>query len=334
MSDQTPAPAPDADDERLRRSLSGPKGPEQTGARAPVDTPSKSMRPNVRPDAATEADAKARMDAFRAQRDPETKPLGPMFVNDRAKASQKKMDENREAEKNIYTDDATAMIRRKDEQALNATGTTSANRMAQSVSKGAGAVDRKLAAGGTTAKVVDKLTGGFGETIQQVAVATQAQGMISAQKDTARQDAAQDTKKKASEAHEGLFNSLDSMRAAKTSGGGYEPGQGGALLRGMGETVRAHNNARRAAIAAGRDTIKPISVDHTLGQEVPINVEDGTVIDSSLGDKAREHKDALKEGWTAEEKDLKQKPGQRKDGWFSKADPEEKKVGRADVPQC
>jgi hypothetical protein len=325
MSGQTPAPAQDFDDEKLGKSIGASQGPEQLGARPPVNAASKSTRPNVTPDKAAEADAKARMDAFRAQRDPETKPLGPMFVNDRAKASQRKMDENREAEKNIYTDDATAMIRRKDEQALNATGTTSANRMAQSVSKGAGAVDRTLAAGGTTAKVVDKLSGGIGETIQQVAVATQAQGMISAQKDTARQDAAQDTKKKASEAHEGLFNSLDSMRAAKTSGGGYEPGQGGALLRGMGETVRAHNNARRAAIAAGRDTIKPMSVDHTLGQEVPINVEDGTVIDSSLGDKAREHKDALKEGWTAEEKDLKQKPGQRKDGWFSKADPAEKK---------
>lgn len=328
MTEPSLAPAKEDDDERLRLSKLGSQQSEHVGASAPVNTPSKSIRPNVTPDEATlarEDEVKAHMDAFRAKRDPATKSLGPMFVNDRAKAAQKKMNENRDAEKNIYTDETQAMIRRKDDQALNATGTTSANRMAQSVSKGAGAVDRTLAAGGTTAKVVDKLSGGFGETIQQVAVATQAQGMISAQKDTARQDAAQDTKKKASEAHEGLFNSLDSMRAAKTSGGGYEPGQGGALLKGMGATVIAHNNARRAAIAAGRDTIKPMSVDHTLGQVVPINVEDGTVIDSSLGDKAREHKDALKEGWTAVEKDLKQKPGQRKDGWFSKADPAEKK---------
>ena len=314
MTEPSLAPAKEADDERLRLSKLASQQSEHVGASAPVNTPSKSTRPNVTPDKAAEDAAAAHMEAFRAQR-----------VNDRAEASQKKMNENREAGKNIYTDDATAMIRRKDQQALTATGTTSADRMAQGFSKGAGKIDRTLAAGGTTGKVVDKVLGGVVETIQQVAVATQAQGMISAQKDTARQDAAQATKKKASEAHEGLFNSLDSMRESKSSGGAYEPGQGGALLRGMGATVIAHNNARRAAIAAGRDTIKPMSVDHTLGQVVPINVEDGTIIDSSLGDKAREHKDALKEGWTAEEKDLKQKPSQRKDGWFSKADPAEKK---------
>ncbi|MSX13506.1 MAG: hypothetical protein F2797_04065, partial [Actinobacteria bacterium] len=122
MSDQSPAPAPDTDDERLRRSLSAPKGSEQTGARAPVDTPSKSMRPNVTPDAATEADARARMDAFRANRDPKTPTLGPMFVKDQAKVTQAKMDQNRSEGKDIHAEDTAAMIRRKDQQALTATG--------------------------------------------------------------------------------------------------------------------------------------------------------------------------------------------------------------------
>jgi hypothetical protein len=328
MTEQSLAPAKEADDERLRLSKLGSQQSEHVGASAPVNTPSKSIRPNVKPDEATlarEAEVKAHMDAFRAKRDPATKSLGPMFVNDRAADRQKKMDENRDAEKNIYTDDADAMIRRKDQQALTATGSTSADRMAQSASSVGKAVDRTLNEGGTAAKVVDKLTGGLGQTIQQIGLATEAQGMISAKKDSARQDAARTSKMKASETHSGLMDSLDSMRESKASGGGYEPGQGGALLRGMGETVIAHNNARRDAIAAGQDTIKPMSVDHTLGQVVPISVEDGTIIDSSLGDKAREHKDALKEGWTAEEKDLKQKPGQRKDGWFTKADPAMKK---------
>ena len=323
MSDQSPAPAPDADDERLRRSLSAPKGSEQAGARAPVDTPSKSMRPNVTPDAATEADAIARMDTFRANRDPKTPTLGPMFVKDQAKVTQAKMDQNRSEGKDIHAEDTAAMIRRKDQQALTATGSTSADRMAQSASQAGKAVDRTLNEGGTAAKVVDKLTGGFGETIQQIGLATEAQGMISAKKDSARQDAARTSKMKASEVHAGLFDSLDSMRAAKTSGGSYEPGQGGALLRGMGETVLAHNTARRDAIAAGRDTIKPISVDHSLGQVVPISVEDGTTIDSSLGAKAREHKDALKKGWTAEESELKKTAEERTGTWFKKAAPDD-----------
>jgi hypothetical protein len=328
MTEPSLAPAKEDDDERLRLSKLASRQSEHVGASAPVNTPSKSIRPNVTPDEATsarEAEVKAHMDAFRAKRDPATKPLGPMFVNDRAKATQQKMNENRDAEKNIYTDETQAMIRRKDEQALTATGSTSADRMAQSASQAGKTVDRTLNAGGTTARVVDKLTGGLGETIQQIGLATEAQGMISAKKDSARQDAARASKMTAADAHSGLMDSLDSMRESKSSGGAYEPGQGGALLRGMGATVIAHNNARRDAIAAGQDTIKPMSVDHTLGQVVPISVEDGTIIDSSLGDKAREHKDALKAGWTAEEKGLKQMPGQRKDGWFSKADPEEKK---------
>jgi hypothetical protein len=222
-----------------------------------------------------------------------------------------------------YGADTQEMIRRKDRQALRQTGSTSADRNAQTVSRVGEAVHTTIGENGGTAKAVDKFLGGpVLETGEAIGLAMDAQGALSAQRDGARQEAARRTKKEAATAHAEGHDALEAMRASRTGPGEYAEGTALAANAAAGRTVMAHNRARRDALAAGQDMLKPMSVDHSVGEAVPIPVEDGTVIDASLGDQARAHKDALKEKWSTEESELQDAAKKRKGGWFTKADPE------------
>lgn len=222
-----------------------------------------------------------------------------------------------------YGAEAQEMIRRKDQQALRQTGSTSADRNAQTVSRVGEAVHTTIGENGGTAKAVDKFLGGpVLETGEAIGLAMDAQGALSAQRDGARQEVARRTKKEAATAHAEGHDALEAMRASRTGPGEYAEGTALAANAAAGRTVMAHNRARRDALAAGQDRLKPMSVDHSVGEAVPIPVEDGTVIDASLGDQARAHKDALKEKWSTEESELQDAAKKRKGGWFTKADPE------------
>ena len=222
-----------------------------------------------------------------------------------------------------YRAETQDMIRRKDQQALRQTGSTGADQSAQAVSRVGHAIHTTIADNAGSAKAVDEALGGpVLQTGEAIGLAMDAQGAISARRDGARQDTARRSKAQASATHAEGHDALEDMRASRTGPGQYAEGTALAAGAAAGRTVMAHNRARRDALAAGQGTLKPMSVDHSVGEAVPIPVEDGTVIDASLGDQARAHKDALKEKWSAEETELQDAAKKRKGGWFTKADPE------------
>lgn len=201
------------------------------------------------------------------------------------------------------------MVRRKDQEALRQTGSTSGIRTAQAIGDAGHKVDSAIEEHGDLAKKADKmLPGPILETVQAAALAADASGTIAAKDDPERQKKARETKAAAAQAHSEGHDLLTSLRDTSSTVEDktvFEKGRALAAFRGAGETVRAHNLARRAAITAGKDTIKPMSVDHTTGEAVPIKVDDGTVIDATLADRAREQKDARKEELATEKASLK-----------------------------
>jgi hypothetical protein len=329
MSMQSPAPI--EADERLKKQSGTEQSANSAGDRAPVDAPSATTRPQTREEQMQaykewhKAQPKVDMsDAERAERaDQHLKNASTLGTLSRAKTMQKAMDENREDGTDIYAEETREMIHRKDQAALSQSGSTSGDRLAQGVSNVGEALHTGIKDHGGAFKAVDELAGGpVLQTAEALGLAMHAQGTISAKKDATRQDTARRTRLEASQAHDEGSAALASMRESKTAEGGFEKGRARAAFAASARTVMAHNKARRAALAAGQETMKPMSVDHTVGEATPIALEDGTKIDSTLGDQARAYKDARKEELTTQETGLKDTAQKRTGTFFTKAAPE------------
>lgn len=329
MSMQSPAPT--EADERLKKDSGTPHESTAAATRAPVDAPSASTRPQTR-----EEQQQAYLEWRKSQPSrnltdeqrqagaaEHVKNASKLGTLDRAKATQKTMDENREDGTDIYADETREMIHRKDQAALSQTGSTSGDRMAQGASRAGEALHTGIKENGGAFKAVDDMAGGpVLQTAEAIGLAMHAQGTISAKKDGARQETARRTKLEATQAHDEGSAALGAMRESKTAGGGYEKGRALSAFAASARTVMAHNTARRAALAAGQGTMKTMSVDHTVGEAVPIPVKDGTVIDSTLGDQARAYKDARVAELTTEKTGLNETAEKRTGGFFTKAAPE------------
>jgi len=224
------------------------------------------------------------------------------------------------------------MIARKDQAALHQTGSTSGTRTAQKVGRGAKTTQEVASSIG--GEFVDKATGlPIASTVDALALGTEATTMKMAMNDPRRKEKARTTQATAAEMHEQGHDAVKVLRSDleefHKSGGTtpsdssprLETGSGLAAFKAAGETVRAHNNARRAAIASGgvNDLIQPMSMDHTLGDEVATIggkavVDDGTKIDSSYTAAVRQKKDVRKGEIKQGKQELKDRQAARQRG--------------------
>ena len=228
--------------------------------------------------------------------------------------------------------DTDAMIKAKDQRALSSTGSTSRLRNVQSVGSAAHTVqDVASSIGG---EFLDKVTGlPIASTADALALGTEAGTMKIAQNDSRRQEVARIDQVQAAEAHQQSHDALTQMRgdlADFHASGGVTPedrsprlatGSGLRAFQGVGNAVIAHNTARRSGKSAGRgkDMIKPMSMDHSLGEEVAqINgkavVDDGTVIGDDYTAAVRDKKEQRKQAIAADKQTLKDRQTARKMG--------------------
>ena len=328
MSMQSPAPT--EADERLKKDSGTQNESSSAATRAPVDTPSTSTRPQTREEQKQayqewhKAQPKVELsDEERQARADRLKGSATRGLLARVKAKQQEMNKNREDGKDIYAQEAQEMIHRKDQAALSQTGSTRDDRMAQGVSKVGEAIHSGIKEHGGALKAVDELAGGpVVQTTEAIGLAMHAQGTISAKKDSTRQDIARQTKLEASQAHDEGSAALQEMRDNRTPEGKIDTDRARKAIGAAGLTVMAHNKARRAALAAGQDTMKTMSVEHTIGEKAPIPLKDGTVIDSTLGDQTRAYKDARVAELETEKTGLTETAEKRTGTFFTKAAPE------------
>jgi hypothetical protein len=204
------------------------------------------------------------------------------------------------------------MIARKDALAMNATGSTSGLRTAQRVADGADQVQDHA----SKASSLDSTTGlPIASSVNAAALLTEATARKTAQQDSERQRRSVESESIAHERHEDSHQAVKDMRSLPEGSDERKKAALNALRKSV-KTVIGHNNARRDALAAGRhdSLIKPMTMEHSVGETTPIALADGTVIDESLPQQVRQQKDARKASLKSNEDEIKARKASRASG--------------------
>lgn len=204
------------------------------------------------------------------------------------------------------------MIAKKDALAMNATGSTSGLRTAQRLADGADQVQDHA----SKASSLDSATGlPIASSVNAAALLTEATARKGAQQDSERQRRSAESQSIAHQRHEDSHQALKGMRNLPE---GSDERRKAALnaLRKSVKTVIGHNNARRDALAAGRhdSLIKPMTMEHSVGEATPIALADGTVINENLPQQVRQQKDARKASLKSDEDAIKARKASRASG--------------------
>ena len=204
------------------------------------------------------------------------------------------------------------MIAKKDALAMNATGSTSGFRTAQRVADTADQVQDHV----SKVSSLDSATGlPIASSVNAAALLTEATARKGAQQDSERQRRSSESEGLAHQRHEDSHQALKDMRSLPEGSDERKKAALNALRKSV-RTVVGHNNARRDALAAGRhdSLIKPMTMEHSVGEVTPIALEDGTVIDENLPQQVRQQKDARKAGLKSDEDEIKAKKASRSSG--------------------
>ena len=204
------------------------------------------------------------------------------------------------------------MITKKDALAMNATGSTSGFRTAQGLADTADQVQDHV----SKVSSLDSATGlPIASSVNAAALLTEATARKGAQQDSERQRRSSESEGLAHQRHEDSHQALKDMRSLPEGSDERKKAALNALRKSV-RTVVGHNNARRDALAAGRhdSLIKPMTMEHSVGEVTPIALEDGTVIDENLPQQVRQQKDARKAGLKSDEDEIKAKKASRSSG--------------------